>query len=191
MSNKQMVAIVTIGLPASGKSTWAKKVVENYKINEVNADDIRIDMMGLVDIDVNGQKRQTISQDRQGEVWDRHDQMIRALAARGDNVVISNTNTNSKLRRKLSRFLRELGYTIYYAFFNVHEDECLYRQQNRMIYIPDEVYDRMANALRASMPVAEECDGIFVIEQDGCQRIQPNITFDNQVDRLSVYSMLI
>ena len=104
-----MKLILTIGLPRSGKSTWAKK--QKYPI--VNPDSIRLDIHGKPYI-----KR------TEPMVWAVAKYMVEALFLAGhDNVIVDATNTTVKRRE----FWKEDLWELEYVYFNISKDECIVR----------------------------------------------------------------
>ena len=119
--------IVCRGLPASGKTTWAKEWVMRDPKHRVriNQDDIRL-MLGKYWVPTREPIVSTIQQEA-------------ILAAMNFNVdiVINNTNLNKKVVDAYVKVARKFKYTIKYEdFFNVSLGECLRRNVIRNAFLP-------------------------------------------------------
>lgn len=106
-------AIVTIGISASGKTTWAENFVNEPDNNgewvNINRDDIRFDTF------CDGERNWTkykFKRSNEARVSDICDTMIKQAAAEGLNIVCSDTNLNSKYRNRLVDKLEGLGYSV-------------------------------------------------------------------------------
>lgn len=114
--------ILTIGLPRSGKSTWAKK--QNIPI--VNPDSIRLALHGHPYIS-----------ESENFVWSIAYLMAKALFIAGhDQIIIDATNTTDK-RRKI--WINEFpSYKIIYKLFDTSKEVCIKRAKecDRLDLIP-------------------------------------------------------
>lgn len=131
------IAIITVGASASGKSTFAKELVEATKDNfllkfaEINLDHCRF----LVSGDEGNQSCTP-------EAVKLHQKQIETMAEDDRNIVVSDTNLNQKFRIELVRKLKTLDYSIEYATFDVPLDELLRRNQSRQRVVPEHVIRR-------------------------------------------------
>lgn len=120
--------IICRGLPASGKSTWAKEWVMRDPEHRVriNQDDIRL-MLGKYWVP----SREKLVQEIQ------FDAIIEALNREFD-VVIDNTNLNKKVLDQFDRLIKTYkDYEMEYKdFFNVSIGECLRRNVIRNASLP-------------------------------------------------------
>lgn len=122
--------IMTVGLPRSGKSTWAKST--GYPM--VNPDSIRLALHG-------------IAYEKKAEkfVWAIAETMIRSLFIAGhENVILDATNTTAERQLAYEYLTEELDICIWYKVFMTHAVECMVRadQGGRYELIP--VIQRMA-----------------------------------------------
>ena len=129
--------IVTIGLPASGKSTWAKEVAESAPLDivRVNRDDIR-DMLGLYWVP----KREKL-------VTKIERQAMSDALKLGYTVIVDATNLKKR------EFFKELAksFSIKYeekSFLDVPLKVCLERDAKRERPVGEEVIMRMHNSLK-------------------------------------------
>lgn len=123
--------IICRGLPASGKSTWAKQwVLEDpeHRIR-VNQDDIRL-MLGKYWVP----SREKLVQEIQFDV------IVEALS-RGFDVVIDNTNLNKKVLDGFNRLIKTFkDYEIEYKdFFDTPLSVCIERDKNRDLQVTEKV----------------------------------------------------
>jgi predicted kinase len=112
---------LTYGLPASGKSTWAKEQVENSngKIVRVNMDDIRA-MLGL-----------PYSKDAEALALDIQDQMIVTAIESGKDVIVDNTHLRSNMPKRYKKlFDGDVLFKIQ-DFTDVNTVECIFRDTAR------------------------------------------------------------
>ncbi len=124
--------ILTIGLPRSGKSTWAKK----QGIPIVNLDSIRLALHGKAYI-----------QEAESMIWTIAKYMVKSLFIAGhDKVIVDATNTTSKRRK----FWKSDEWTNSYYYIYCSEKICIERaiKTNRQDLIP--VIERMADQLDIS-----------------------------------------
>ena len=84
-----------VGLPASGKTTWAEQNKKDNSIIHISSDNIREELYG----DVN-------NQDHNNEVFQYMDKKTKELLRQGKDVIYDATNINSKRR---NNFLKELN----------------------------------------------------------------------------------
>lgn len=130
-------AIITIGVSASGKTTWAEKFVDlcNSCSSEsdpsayptwvnINRDDIRWSLIGVRDWSKWNWKREK-------EVSYIHASLIEQAANNGCNIVVSDTNLNPKFRNALIERLQSFGYTVEIKEFSVSFEEACARDTRR------------------------------------------------------------
>lgn len=100
-----MKAIVTVGVSASGKSTYAAELVKNG-FTEINRDWIRFNLVKP------GANWSNWKWKDEKEVDFIEGKMVMDAWSRGDNIVISNTNLNPQIRKKMIDALEDLGYDV-------------------------------------------------------------------------------
>ena len=107
--------ILTIGLPKSGKSTWAKEYSSENNVPMVNPDSIRYALHG-----------ERYIQSYEDEVWHIAKVMVDALFIAGhDEIIIDATNINGQARS----IWESDGRDIEYKNFEVSEEECIERAE--------------------------------------------------------------
>jgi len=136
-----------IGIPGSGKSTYAKK---NLPGVYVSPDAIRKELYGDTSI-----------QGNPAEVFGLVETRIRKAIRNGSDVVYDATNT-TKFRSATVAEFREYGATeVNGVFMNTPYDVCMERNLNRDDRnepVPVEVMERMYNALMENPPKVDEFD---------------------------------
>ena len=137
--------IICRGLPASGKSTWAKKwVLEDPEHRvRINQDDIRL-MLGKYWVP----SREKLVQEIQ------FDAIIEALRREFD-VVIDNTNLNNKVLDQFNRLIKTFeDYEIEYKdFFDTPLSVCIERDKNRDLQVTEKVIRSFYNNYKDKYPL--------------------------------------
>ena len=137
--------IITRGLPASGKSTWAKQwVLEDPEHRvRINQDDIRL-MLGKYWVP----SREKLVQEIQCNA------IVEALNREFD-VVIDNTNLNKKVLDQFNRLIRTFeDYEIEYKdFFDTPLSVCIERDKNRDLQVTEKVIRSFYNNYKDKYPL--------------------------------------
>lgn len=151
-----MKAFVTVGISASGKTSWAKELVRQGW-RDINRDWIRFNMV-KPGTDWSNYK---FNNTNEKEVTRLQGLMISESWAAGDNIIISDTNLNPGIRAALIKQLQDLGYEVEIKAFPITRElavkrdnlrangvgaEIIYRQFQkwndyigRLTYTPDEM----------------------------------------------------
>lgn len=128
--------IICRGLPASGKSFFAKQwVLEDSEHRvRINQDDIRL-MLGKYWVP-----------EREKLVKIIQDNAISRAIQYGFNIVIDNTNLNPKTLEQLTKLITECGLQFhvinlieYKDFFNTSLSTCIERDKHRELQVTEEV----------------------------------------------------
>ena len=124
-----MQAILTVGVSASGKSTWAEQFIASQENPgqwyNSNRDDIRCKLLGVKDWSKWNWKREK-------EVTSIQRADLAKAASEGKNVIISDTNLQPKFRNDLLEYLHSLGYTsVTQKVFTVSFEEACKRDTAR------------------------------------------------------------
>lgn len=150
-----MKAILTVGISASGKTTFAEGLVEKGW-RDINRDWIRFN---LVKPGANWSNYK-FNRTNEDKVTELQGKMIMEAWADGKNIIISDTNLSAKTRANLTKKLNDLGYTVELEVFQVAMNiamkrdrlrpnsvghEIMYKQNllmndfiGRLTYLPDE-----------------------------------------------------
>lgn len=134
-----MKAYLTVGVPGSGKTSYAKKLQKSHKVFVIEGDVIRSELFG--DASVYG---------RWDEVWSKVDELVENNVGR--DLVLDGTFETTDLRAEAISLLRSYGYEDIEAIvFNPSLATCLSRNWTRTRVVPDyivkEKYDRMQRDL--------------------------------------------
>lgn len=138
MPKNQLRVIMTLGLPASGKSTWAKKFIKTApgKWTRVNKDDIR--------------KKMGASETRkvkESAVLNERDRLIVQALDKDINVVVDDTNINPIHEERIGKLIEGKAELEQKSFMDVPVATCIARNKLRtgMERVPDIAIRSMAN----------------------------------------------
>lgn len=120
-----MKAQVLVGVSASGKTTYAMSMTD-YAI--VCRDDIRF---GSVMPNTRGWKDYVFSNENEQKVTAIHKDQIARCAEIGQNLIVADTNLSKKNRRKLIKYLQEIGYDVELVIINLPLKDCIERDSFR------------------------------------------------------------
>lgn len=160
--------IITIGLPGSGKSTWAKTQIglnSNYKI--VCRDDLRA---MLDNGDWNGKNEEIILRAR--------DKLIYTLLDAGKSVIVADTNLSEKVRNRIKQIVEDFSKTTgreikvtEKSFLDVPVATCIERDLKRPNSVGSKVILDMANSLKIDTPepkfVYNGLPEAYIVDIDG------------------------
>ena len=141
-----------VGLPRSGKSTYARALQEAGYVR-LTPDDFRLAIHG-----------RPYHAPAEQLVWAVVDASARALLISGHAVVVDATNTTRRRRAGWLRIARELEVPVEAFVMATSAEECRERNRTALRPIPEEVIDRMAEGWE---PVQGELEGIAVRTIDG------------------------
>lgn len=151
-----MKLIMTKGLPASGKTTWAKELLEKNpgKYKRINKDDLR----SLFD---NGKW----SKNNEEFVLHMRDMFITMALLEGFSVIVDDTNLAPKHEKRLRELVDQHNSVLSTSlnplkaqfeikdFTDVPLEECIKRDQARPNYVGEKVIKRMYNQFLRPKPV--------------------------------------
>lgn len=134
MTDKLQTVLLTVGLPASGKSTYAKELVmTNKNWARVNRDDLRL----MVFNGFNRKKEKTIVKSEM--------ELAELYLSKGLNVVVDDTNLNPKVRESWKTFCDEHGAKFEVKVFDTSLRECIRRDVLRQNSVGEDVIRQMWN----------------------------------------------
>jgi len=147
--------IVMVGVPASGKSTLSKKLIEKG-FHYMNADSIRLEMYG--DEIIQGDKE---------EVFNLFFQRLEEALKQELDIVVDNTNLNQKQRKPILDRAKNAGYTdVQLWLLDVPLELCIERNKSRTRQVPEDIIANMFMELnRTGRP--QRAEGKVVIIRPG------------------------
>lgn len=122
-----MKAIITVGVSSSGKSTFAKELVQRGW-QDINRDEIRFNLFCNGVQDWNLYK---FTKERETRVTLEQEIMLDGAWMLEMNVIISDTNINDKTRNFWIKRLTDLGYDVEVKYFDIDLMEALQRDAKR------------------------------------------------------------
>ena len=136
MSDLQV--ILTVGAPASGKSTWAKEQVRTgVKWKRINKDDLR-EMLDCSEWSGANEKF----------ILDVRDNLIMQSIASGYNVIVDDTNIHTKHEARIRALVKQKA-TVSLKVFHVPLQVCLERDKQRAKPVGAKVIKDMYRAMVA------------------------------------------
>ncbi len=150
--------ILTLGLPASGKTTWAKEELKNNpgKFKRINKDDLR----AMLDSNYTPENEKFVLQTR--------DTLIEQSLRDGFSVIIDDTNLHPSHQIRISNIVERFNLDtsrdvkIETKFFNTPVDDCIVRDKKRINSVGEKVINTMYNQFNSIY----NFDDINHIEQD-------------------------
>ena len=166
--------IITQGIPASGKSTWAEEYAkEQFNktgtiYNIIERDEIR-KVLFCQSRDLNTYK---FSKEKENKVTEYQYNLIRESFKQGDNVIIADTNLNQKTVDKLLELADEFSADYTFKVFETPLHECIKRNQKREYFVPESVLIRMQQQLNELLgkPLYKAKEGLprcIIVDIDG------------------------
>lgn len=133
------------GLPASGKSTWAKEKAKTGNYIHISKDDIRSTMFG------------GYSKNKEKHVIRIRNELIRLGIKIGKNVIVDDTNLNPIHERTIRTIAKELGvaFEINDEFLKVSPEECIKRDLARPISVGESTIWSMYDQYVRPNPIAK------------------------------------
>lgn len=133
MSTKNLKVTITIGLPASGKSTWSKdQIRKNSNTIRVNRDDFRFML----------KDSQVCENKIEGFITELCDDLIMRSLSKKLNVIVDNTHLKAKYINQIIHLVSDFA-DVDYMLFDVPLATCLERDNNREKKVGEAVLKRM------------------------------------------------
>ena len=133
MKQIQNEIILLIGLPGSGKSTWAERYVSYWKhIVSISSDKIREELYGDEATQGDNNKIFSLVRERTEEALKNH-----------KDVIIDATNMTIKDRSVYFDIAKTYDAIVTGILFDIPVEECKRRNSERDRVVPDFVYDKM------------------------------------------------
>lgn len=153
-------ALITFGIPGSGKSTYIHEMKEALSkvaiISDemfVSADEIMKTLPGY------DPKNSTPVYQEAVKIAE---QKVYELADKEEDIFFDTGSINSNYSKKIFGTLREKGYHIVLIVFTTPLEECLKRNRERIVTIPDEVIiEKHSRAPKCLMELLPYCDVVY------------------------------
>lgn len=145
---------ILIGIPCSGKSTYANRKFNVPNTIIVSTDEIRKELTGTY----------RFSQETNNKVFEIANEQIQAWLVKGFNVVFDATNTNKKYRKKFINIGEKNHAKIIGVVFNTPIRICLMRNSMRdnERKVPDDVILKMSN-FNSDIDIYEGFDEVIFV----------------------------
>lgn len=126
----EQFAVVMMGAPGSGKSTFARKLVEQDNFTYVNYDSIRKELYG--DENIKGS-------------WKEISKVVdKKISNSKGNIIVDGCHHTLQYRKEICKKLKENGYNyIVGIFVNSSLGNCLKQNLSRSRQVPEEVIKRI------------------------------------------------
>lgn len=143
---------ITKGLPASGKTTWAREMqAEDVNVVRVNKDDLRSMLH-------NGRW----SRANEKQVLELRDQVIKSALSIGRHVIVDDTNLSIKHINVISNIAKQFNARVVVKdFTNVPLDECIARDSKRANSVGEKVIRDMYNQFLRPIRVNKALDPVI------------------------------
>lgn len=158
-----MKAYITIGLPASGKSTWAKQIVEETGAARINNDDIR---NGIYDRLGHREWSKKIEE----EVGLTRSAMIQHFSDVRRDIIVDNTHCNPKTFESIQDECKRAGFEVEIVDFTfVPVEECIRRDALREGHeqVGEEVIRKMAKLMGRKNKTSKYADSLPDLKDTG------------------------
>lgn len=128
--------ILTVGLPGSGKSTWANKIISENKGSYVNVN--RDDLRSML-------HNSHFSKSNEKFITKLRDQVILDALESGKHVIVSDTNLNPKVQEHIKNLVKGSAKVEILDFTHVPLEDCIRRDLKRLNSVGKDVIERMYN----------------------------------------------
>lgn len=152
--------IILKGLPASGKSTWAKETIKKHpnQYKRINKDDLR----AMIDAGI-------WSKDNERQILLARNLLIGIFLAEGKDVIVDDTNLHPKHVKEITEFF---DVDVEVKFFDVELDECIKRDKARENSVGEKVIRDMYNQFLKPpapqlVPIDENLPTAIICDIDG------------------------
>jgi predicted kinase len=159
-----MKLFVLVGLPASGKSTFAKTFCENNKnFIRLNRDDIR-SMFGVLN---------SFTKENENLVVESQLVLLEKAFKKGFSVILDNTNFNPEIYKKIDLVVNKYNVDVEFKYFDTPLEECIKRNSERENQVPkDVIYNMFLKWVKGKTP-QQIIDKVKSKTSEMMQRFEP------------------
>jgi len=146
-------AIVLVGIPGCGKSTYASMLQSLYGYEIIERDQIRLEMMKQKGLQSAKDTRVDFTKwnwSWEGEVTDKQYALINSYSNKNKSLVLSDTNL--KYRESLIKFLEALGYQVMVQYLYTPLHVCLQRDLEREYPVSIDPIKRLHQEFMTQLP---------------------------------------
>lgn len=136
-----MKAIITVGVSASGKTTWAKAHAQVTGALISNRDDLRFSMTGADDW-----TQYTFHHKLEKAISGMQDLQARSAALMGRDFILSDTNLSRGKNAIWVQMLQGLGYEVEIKMFDISLEEAIARDKARAKSVGEKIIRMQYNA---------------------------------------------
>ncbi len=129
-SSKFKHAVITIGIPCAGKTSWAEQ------------------QLGYNNISINDLRSRVGSNYNDKQIIEMHDAFLHSAMGKQQNIILSDTNIDPSYRQQLTDKLKAAGYTVEYKLFDVTLDEALKRNSSRKVKVKEDIIINLYKQLK-------------------------------------------
>ena len=145
--------VITIGVSASGKTTYAESLNQAEWMN-VNRDDIRKNIY-------ESENEDTFHWDKwdwefEDEVTAEQEKLVILAKDQVMNVIISDTNLSTKAQKRWSGMAQSLAFELEYKVFHITLDEAIKRDNNRLMKVGEHIIRRQYKGYQ------DNCKGLIL-----------------------------
>lgn len=125
-------AIITVGAPASGKSTYASRALDaNPDMVEINRDNIRMELSKCSYAE-NLWDSWDFNKQQEGMVTNEFNKQLKQAIQLEKDIICSDTNLNDKRREMLQDCLEQMGYDVEIVPIHVNYDTLVKQNKQRV-----------------------------------------------------------
>lgn len=160
--------IMTVGVPGSGKSTWARAICARKGFVEINRDNLRRELGKFA-----ANEKVVSTPGLEAHVTNVHEHRMISAFILGQTVVCSDTNINPATRERLEGIAKNYNVPVFYKHFNVAWDTLVERNKTRPTQdqVPSKVLRDFYNRYREQTFVAYNRDvtkrDAYIFDVDG------------------------
>jgi predicted kinase len=148
--NKNKKIVCLVGCSGSGKSTWARKFLEqNPDYIYLNADTLRLIIAG-----------DESNQDKNFQVFQTLEHMAAYFMYLGKNILVDNTSYNRKNRLIWNRLATAHGYEKTWVVFRTGLEQCIQNNEKRKRRVPIEIIKKQHENL--TIPLDEGGEIVYI-----------------------------